>query len=48
LPHADGTLDETDEPGAMGFADTVDLSALDQSGQSQAWQERRLVVRSLA
>jgi transposase len=48
LPHADGTLDETDEPVAMGFAYTVDLSALDQSGQSQAWQERRLVVRSLA
>jgi len=48
LPHADGRLDETDDPVAMGFAYTVELSAPDQSGQSQTWQERRLVVRSLA
>jgi transposase len=48
LPHADGTLEETDDPVALGFAYTVELSAPDQSGQSQTWQERRLVVRSLA
>src|SRR6266516_2407531 len=48
LPHADGRLDEPDDPVAMGFAYTVELSAPDQSGQSQTWQERRLVVRSLA
>ena len=47
-PHTDGTLDETDDPVAMGFAYTVELSAPAQSGQSQTWQERRLVVRSLA
>ena len=33
---------------AIGFAYTVELSAPDQSGQSHTWQERRLVVRSLA
>lgn len=48
LPHADGALDETDDPVALGFAYTVEISALDQSGQSHTWQERRLVVRSLA
>jgi len=48
LPHADGAFDETDDPVAMGFAYTVELSAPDQSGQSRTWQERRLVVRSLA
>jgi transposase len=48
LPHADGALDETDDPVAMGFVYTVDLSAPDQSGQSHTWQERRLVVRALA
>ena len=48
LPHADGTLDETDDPVAMGFTYTVELSAPDQSGQTRTWQERRLVVRSLA
>ena len=48
LPNADGALDETDDPVAMGFVYTVDLIAPDQSGQSQTWQERRLVVRSLA
>ena len=47
-PHTDGTLDETDDPVAMGFAYTVELSAPDQSGQPQTWQERRLVVHSLA
>src|SRR5256712_4946192 len=48
LPHADGRLDETDDPVAMGFAYTGELSAPPQSGQSQTWQERRLVVRCLA
>ena len=48
LPTADGALDETDDPVAMGFVSTVELSAPDQSGQSHTWQERRLVVRSLA
>ena len=48
LPNADGALDETDDPVAMGFVYTVELSAPDQSGQSHTWQERRLVVRSLA
>jgi hypothetical protein len=33
---------------AVGVADTVEQSAQDQSGQRQGWQERRLVVRSLA
>ena len=48
LPNADGACDETDAPVAMGFTYTVDLRASDQSGQSHTWQERRLVVRSLA
>jgi transposase len=48
LPNADGAYDETDAPVAMGFTYTVALSASDQSEQSHTWQERRLVVRSLA
>jgi transposase len=48
LPNADGTLDEMDDPVAIGFVYTVELSAPDQSGQSHTWPERRLVVRSLA
>jgi transposase len=48
LPTAAGALDETDDPVALGFVYTVELSAPDQSGQSPTWQERRLVVRSLA
>src|SRR5512133_2254644 len=48
LPNADGACDETDAPVAMGFTYTVELSASDQCGQSHTWQERRLVVRSLA
>ena len=48
LPNADGAFDETDAPVALGFTYTVELSASDQSGQSRTWQERRLVVRSLA
>ena len=37
-----------DDPVAVGFEDTVEQRAQDQSGQMQCWQERRLVVRSLA
>jgi len=48
LPLADSAGDETDDPVAMGFTYTVELRAPDQSGQSQTWPERRLVVRSLA
>ncbi len=48
LPNADGALDETDAPVAVGFTYTVELSAPDQSGQPYTWLERRLVVRSLA
>ena len=48
LPNADGALDETDDPVAMGFVYTVELIAPAHSGQSHTWQERRLVVRSLA
>src|SRR5262249_5281432 len=48
LPQADGAHDETDEPVAIGFAYTVECSAPDQAGQARTWQERRLVVRSLA
>jgi transposase len=48
LPNAAGTVDETAEPVAMGFAYTVELSAPDQAGQVRTWQERRLVVRALA
>ena len=48
LPNADGTVDERADPVALGFAYTVELSAPDQSGQVRTWQERRLVVRSLA
>ena len=47
-PNADGALDETADPVAIGFEYTVELSALDHAGQTQTWQERRLVVRSLA
>src|SRR2546430_599577 len=48
LPQATSARDETDDPVAIGFAYMVALSAPDQSGQSRTWQERRLVVRSLA
>src|SRR5215217_270008 len=48
LPNADGVLDETDDPVALGFAYTVELSAPAHSGQTSTWHERRLVVRSLA
>jgi transposase len=48
LPSADSACEETADPVAPGFAYTVELSAVDQAGQPHPWQERRLVVRSLA
>jgi len=48
LPNADGQIDETDDAVAIGFEYTVEQSAPDSSGQMRRWQERRLVVRSLA
>src|SRR5262245_18007299 len=48
LPTADGARDETDTPVALGFAYTVALHAPDHAGQPRTWQERRLVMRSLA
>jgi transposase len=48
LPNADGQIDETDDVVAIGFEYTVEQSATDAEGQLQHWQERRLVVRSLA
>lgn len=48
LPHADGVLDETAAPVALGVASTVELSALEHAGPSPTGQERRLVVRALA
>jgi len=48
LPSADSACEETADPVATGFAYTVELSAVDQAGQPHTWQERRLVVRSLA
>jgi len=40
--------DDNDEPDAVGFAYTSAQGGQDQSGQPRRWQERRLVVRSLA
>jgi hypothetical protein len=48
LPNADGVLDETDDPVALGCAYTVERSAPDHAGQTSTWHERRLVVGSLA
>jgi hypothetical protein len=48
LPNADGQIDETDDPVAVGFEYTIEQIGQDKSGQIQTWQERRLVVRSLA
>ena len=48
LPQADGACAKTADPVAVGFTSTVALSAPDHSGQSRTWQERRLVLRSLA
>ena len=44
LAHAD----EHADPAAVGCEYTVEQSGQEQSGQRQPWQERRLVVRSLA
>jgi transposase len=48
LPTADGAGEATAAPVATGCADTVELSAVAHAGQPHPWQERRLVVRSLA
>jgi transposase len=48
LPTANGAFEETADPVATGFAYTVELSTVDHAGQPRTWQERRLVVRSLA
>jgi transposase len=48
LPNADGQIDKTDDPVAVGFAYTLEQSGQDQAKQRQHWLERRLVVRSLA
>jgi transposase len=48
LPTADGAFEAPAAPVATGFAYTVELSAVDHAGQPHTWQERRLVVRSLA
>src|SRR5712691_4981026 len=48
LPNAHGQIEAMDDPVAVSFADTVAQSAKDHSGQRQCWQQRRLVVRSLA
>jgi transposase len=47
-PTANGALEETADPVAIGFEYTTELSAPDHFGQTHTWQERRLVVRSLA
>jgi transposase len=48
LPNATGSIAETNEAVAIGFEYLVEQSATDEAGQLQRWQERRLVVRSLA
>jgi hypothetical protein len=48
VPNANRTLAETADPVAIGFAYTVERSTLDPAEQTRTWQERRLVVRSLA
>jgi transposase len=48
VPHTDGTLAETDDPVALGFTSTVELSAPEPAGQAQTWHARRRGVRSLA
>jgi transposase len=48
LPNAHGPMEAMDDPVAVGLAYTVAQSAKDQSGQLPCWQERHLVVRSLA
>jgi transposase len=48
LPNADGQIDETDDPVAGGFTDTLEQHGQDQTKKIQAWREQRLVGRSLA
>lgn len=48
LPNADGQIDETDAPVAIGFIDTLEQHGQDQNKKIQHWKEQRLVVRSLA
>src|SRR6266704_1688746 len=48
LPNADGQIDETDDPVAVGFTDTLEQHGQDQTQKMQTWREQRLVVRSLA
>ena len=45
---AEGQAEAQAEPDAVGFAYAVEQVGHGQSGQPQRWQERRLVVRSLA
>jgi transposase len=45
---AEGQAEAQAEPDAVGFAYAVEQVGRGQSGQAQRWQERRLVVRSLA
>ena len=45
---AEGQAEAQAEPNAVGFAYAVEQVGHGQSGQPQRWQERRLVVRSLA
>jgi transposase len=48
LPNADGQIDETDDPVAVGFATTKEQRGQDQNKKIHIWIEQRLVVRSLA
>lgn len=48
LPNAAGALDEPADSVASGLAYTVERSAPDQARPPRTWQERQLVVRSLA
>jgi transposase len=48
LPNANGQIDETDDPVAVGFTATCEQRGQDQNHKMQMWTEQRLVVRSLA
>jgi len=48
LPNADGQIDATDDPVAVGFTDTSEQHGQDQNKKMQIWLEQRLVVRALA
>jgi len=45
---AEDQADDQAEPDAVGFAYAVEQVGQDQAGQTRRWQERRVVVRSLA